>query len=333
MQFYELEVNDVNEIMRIVNNIISKPQAITYLEGNFSNNTINYIIKRFNQCLAVTENNIWIYYNGPYFYYCGEKTIRQVIKKLSDNNTSQNSSHEIENKLNAIEQKLENIQTKHETTNYNGLLSNIFKPSNESLKNISKKIDSLNNMITFQFNRSNNNDVTKDLSDIIDKITDLNKQLGFIEDDLKAQKDLLRSIRNQGEDDIDSSKQITRSINNILGTVTLLKNDIENIKVSPEEVSKDTKEEEVEIINPDVALLKEMHQTATKLNDLILKTALMVAKKGEATDDVEDSRENLNDQSDENTESKDNQDKTNQETINDDIEDANNRIIIEELKD
>ena len=96
---------------------------------------------------------------------------------------------------------------------------------------------------------------------------------------------------------------------------------------------KDTKEEEVEIINPDVALLKEMHQTATKLNDLILKTALMVAKKGEATDDVEDSRENLNDQSDENTESKDNQDKTNQETINDDMEDANNRIIIEELKD
>lgn len=337
MQVYELKISDVNEVMHIVNNIISKPHIIKSLRLRFSNdinNIIGYIIERYGQCLAFTEDNVWIYYDGNSFYFCKSKTIKQVIKKLMDNysnNVSQDVSYEINNKLIAIDRKLENIQEKQVTFNYNGLLSNILKPSNQELKSISKKIDVLNNMINFQFNENNSNDITKDLCDIVEKVDGLNKQMSFIEDDLKAQKDLLRSIRNQGEDDIDSSKQITRSINNILGTVTLLKNDIENIKFSSENDEKDS-EEEIEIINPDVELLNEMHETASKLNDLILKTALMVANKGDVTknksEDIKNNHDDLDNISDENDDIK-----NNQEIINDDIEESNDQIIIEELKD
>ncbi|WP_346698304.1 hypothetical protein [Thomasclavelia spiroformis] len=344
MEFYSKKrsIGCFDKYIIMISEILSQISEIEYLKINFISNydridlnTISKYMNKYKKYLVVTNDDVLVYYDQDEddYYYCYYPLIDKLIKNLRDtysNNTNQNINYEINNKLIDINQKLKKIQEQQILTQHNDSLLIVANQSKDLLKNVSQKIDDLNKNIHFQLNKSNGNDTVKDLCDIIDKIDGLSKKLEDIENDLDSKTNLLREIRNQVKGDAESSEKTIKNINSILGTVTFLKKDIENIKIDSKEVKNESKDEEIEITNPDVELLNQMHETASKLNDLIFKTAIMVAKKEKTTNnETEDINKNLDYLSNENNESKDHHDLNHEETsIND-----NDQIIIEELKD
>lgn len=111
------------------------------------------------------------------------------------------------------------------------------------------------------------------------KLNNIDHVVGGHTDSLGGIVGSLREIRDvNGEQDLKLDR-ISKTTTNIPAAISLMNDKIDNFKMP--EIKVEEKQDDVEITNPDVQLLKEMFETSQKLNEMILKTALSITEEKE----------------------------------------------------
>lgn len=244
-------------VLKFIKNLFMKSKDLSYISLNKQNYFV-YEKERISR------------FDIPTYVGCEPETIYNIltrhIKSLS-NQTQKNQD--------------ENNEFKEINKFFSTLKNN--KDYKQEFNDIQQQLKEIKEELKYLYHQQNH-----DQSQILmNKIENLETKLGAIDTSIKdqkgtlkqindqscMQKEALREVRDKSGIQDDHLNKILKTVNNIPATIMLMNDKIDNFTVPEVKVEE---KEDIEIINPDAKLLKEMFEASQKLNEMILKVALSI---------------------------------------------------------